>query len=212
MVFVFIAKNRIQWKHWTIIQLNVWYLKSWYRAKEGMLLLPIDCLVKVAQILIKIISSFDTLLNVISNINHNFTVILSDFNARLKSWLLDINTSEYTRSDALISSYGLYQILSKPTSLLASLWSCIDLIFANHSNLVVDCGVHPFLLSNCHHQLPTLSSILWLETHHHIRGWFGTSERRIMHLYRKQSIWSIGKFYFPTKIYMIKFLSLASFE
>ena len=29
---------------------------------------------------------------------------------------------------------------------------CIDLVFTSQVNLIVDCGVHPSLQSNCHHQ------------------------------------------------------------
>ena len=31
--------------------------------------------------------------------------------------------------------------------------SCIDLIFTNQSNLVIDSGVHPSLHTNCHHSI-----------------------------------------------------------
>ena len=31
--------------------------------------------------------------------------------------------------------------------------SCIDLIFTNQPNLVIDSGVHPPLRTNCHHQI-----------------------------------------------------------
>ena len=41
------------------------------------------------------------------------------------------------------TKYHIYQSFS----------SCIDLIFTNQPNLVTDSGVHPWLHSNCHHQI-----------------------------------------------------------
>ena len=31
--------------------------------------------------------------------------------------------------------------------------TCIDLIFTSQANLLIESGVHPFLHSNCHHQI-----------------------------------------------------------
>ena len=43
---------------------------------------------------------------------------------------------------------------SLPKKLCTRHWLlCIDLIFTNHSNLVVDCEVHSSLCSNCHHKM-----------------------------------------------------------
>ena len=83
-----------------------------------------------------------------------FSIILGDFNARLKSWWKsDIDTIEGTKIDAVTSSYGLQQLISQPTHLLANSSSCIDLIFIDQPSLVVDCGTHPSLHPNCHHQI-----------------------------------------------------------
>ena len=60
----------------------------------------------------------------------------------------DINTNECTKSDVVISSYGLQQLISQPTHLLANTSSCIDLIFTDQLSLVVDCGIHLPLHSN----------------------------------------------------------------
>ena len=43
--------------------------------------------------------------------------------------------------------------LSQPTHLLPQTSSCIDLIFTDQPNLMVERGVHPSLYSNCHHQI-----------------------------------------------------------
>ena len=49
--------------------------------------------------------------------------------------------------------YGFDQLISNPTHILPASSSCIDLIFTDRPNLVVDSGVHPFLHANCHHQI-----------------------------------------------------------
>ena len=84
----------------------------------------------------------------------DFSIILGDFNAKSKSWWKsDIDTVEGTKIDAVTSSYGLQQLISQPTHLLANSSSCIDLIFTDQPSLVVDCGTHPSLHPNCHHQI-----------------------------------------------------------
>ena len=45
------------------------------------------------------------------------------------------------------------QIISAPRHILQHASSCIDLIFANHTNLVIDSGIYPSLHQNCHHQI-----------------------------------------------------------
>ena len=65
----------------------------------------------------------------------------------------DINTNEGTKIDAVTSSYGLQQLISQPTHLLANPFSCIDLNFTDHPSLIVDCGNHPSLHPNCQHQI-----------------------------------------------------------
>ena len=83
-----------------------------------------------------------------------------DYNARTSFWWRkDFGgpwtsiTSEGSRIEALTCSYGLSQLISSPTHIIQNLSSCIDLIFANRSNLVRDSGVQPSLHANCHHQI-----------------------------------------------------------
>ena len=77
-----------------------------------------------------------------------------DFNARSQSWWADdITSPEGTDIDSLTTMYGLHQLISDPTHLLPNSLSCIDLIFTDQPNLAVDCGVHPSLHPNCHHQI-----------------------------------------------------------
>ena len=99
-------------------------------------------------------SAFEEVLFNLSNEKPLFKVIVGDFNARSSSWWCDdITTTEGLSIDYLTSQYGLYQIVSEPTHLLPQSASCIDLIFTDQPNLVVDSGTHPSLHSNCHHQI-----------------------------------------------------------
>ena len=53
----------------------------------------------------------------------------------------------------LTSLYGIKQLISAPAHILQHFSNCIDLIFVNQPNLVIDCGIHPSLHQNCHHQV-----------------------------------------------------------
>ena len=46
-----------------------------------------------------------------------------------------------------------HQLVSEPTHLLPHSNSCIDLMFTDQQNLVVNCGTHSSLNSKCHHQI-----------------------------------------------------------
>ena len=110
----------------------------------------------------------------------DFSIILGDFNARSKSrWKSDIDTIEGTKIDAVTSSYVLQQLISQPTHLLANSSSCIDLIFTDQPSLVVDCGTHPSLHSNCHHQIVYCKLDLKIVLHL-IRGVSGISKEAIL--------------------------------
>ena len=98
--------------------------------------------------------NFENLLNQISQLKSSFLVILGGFNARSRSWWCeDITSHEGNQLESLAISCGLHQLISDPTHLLPNLSSCIDLIFTDQPNLVVDSGVHPSLHPNCHHQI-----------------------------------------------------------
>ena len=100
------------------------------------------------------LSNLEKLLNFVKQFQLSFTIILRDFNARSKSWWPDDLTSpEGTDNDSLTTVHGLQQLISEPTHLLPNSLSCIDLIFTDQPNLVVDSGVHPSLYPNCHHQI-----------------------------------------------------------
>ena len=93
-------------------------------------------------------------LNYTTSNNSLFTIILGDFNARSSVWWTkDITTTKDTQLESLTSVQRFHQLMLQPTHLLPQSSSCIDLIFTDQPNLIVDSGVHSSLRSNCHHQI-----------------------------------------------------------
>ena len=104
--------------------------------------------------------SLDQLLSNMISQNPIFLLATSDFNARNSSWWKnDCVTRDGNDIESLTCSYGLSQLISNPTHILQKSSSCIDLIFTNQANFVIDSGVHPSLHPNCHHQIVFSKSI-----------------------------------------------------
>ena len=83
-----------------------------------------------------------------------FTVILGDFNAKSSTWWSnDVTNLNGTLIDSLTTTHGFKQLISDATHILPQSTSCIDLIFTDQPNYVIDCGTHPSLIKNCHHQI-----------------------------------------------------------
>ena len=100
------------------------------------------------------LSSFDQVITDMSLSNPAFRLILGDFNCRSNSWWKgDISTKEGIDLESVSSSHGLHQLITDPTHILPQSSSCIDLIFIDQPNLVIDSGVHSSLHANCHHQI-----------------------------------------------------------
>ena len=59
-----------------------------------------------------------------------------------------MTTADGTKIDSFTNSYG-YSL----THIRPYCSSCLDLIFTNQPNLVIEGGAHPSLLPNCHHQI-----------------------------------------------------------
>ena len=100
----------------------------------------------------KFLPNFEKILSHTTLCNSLITIILGDFNARSSVWWTrNITTIERTKLKSLTSVYGFHQLTSQPTHLLLQTSSCVDLIFTDQPNLIVDSGLHPLLHSNCHH-------------------------------------------------------------
>ena len=68
----------------------------------------------------------------------------------------NITTYESSKVDGVTSQFGLEKVIKKPTHIIGDSSRCIDLIFTNQANFVMECGVH-------HHK--TLAKFI-LKIHH----------------------------------------------
>ena len=86
--------------------------------------------------------------------NPVFRLILGGFNCRSNSWWEgDISTKEGIDLESVSSSHGFHQLITGPTNILPQSSSCIDLIFIDQPNLVIDSGAHSSLHASYHHQV-----------------------------------------------------------
>ena len=100
------------------------------------------------------LTNLENFLADITNRNPHFMLLLGDFNAKSKTWFINDQPSrEGTQLESLTSLYGMKQLIAEPAHVLENSSSCIDLIFTNQSNLIMDAGVHPSHHSKCHHQV-----------------------------------------------------------
>ena len=81
--------------------------------------------------------------------------ILGDFNAKCTNWWSNgTNNSCGLLLNNLMPTYNYSQVINEPTNFEGQKNpSCIDLIFSNQPNLILESGVHPSLTSYCHHQI-----------------------------------------------------------
>ena len=100
------------------------------------------------------LSGFQDMLSSMLFSKSQFTVVLGDFNARsLTWWSNDITNLNGTLIDLLTTTHGIKQLISDANHILLTSMSCIDLIFTDQPNYVLDCSTHPSLHKNCHHQI-----------------------------------------------------------
>ena len=82
------------------------------------------------------------------------TLLLGDYNARNTNWRHhDITTTEGIQLETTTTIYGLQKLINEPTHTCKNSSSCIDLIFKNQPNLIINRGTHPSLHENCQHQI-----------------------------------------------------------
>ena len=92
------------------------------------------------------------------------TLLLGDYNARNTNWWHhDITTTEGIQLETTTTIYGLQQLIDEPTHIHKNSSSCIDLIFTNQPNLIVNRGTHPSLHENCQHQITFAKATLRVE-------------------------------------------------
>ena len=88
----------------------------------------------------------------ISSRNPYFALITGDFHAiSTDSSVNDTTTSEGAQLHFFMIMCGLKQLTAESIHILKNSSSCIDLIFTNQLNLVMDSGMYLNLHSKCHH-------------------------------------------------------------
>ena len=80
-------------------------------------------------------------------------LLTGPFDARSPEWWKNDHTAaEGLQVESLTSFYVLTQVISQPTPILPTSNSCIDVVFTNQLNLIIESDVHTPLLPNCYHQ------------------------------------------------------------
>ena len=99
-------------------------------------------------------TNFELLLSKLHAENPFSVIITGDFNCRSSQWWEnDVENNEGKLFERITSDLGFHQLISEPTHLMGDSKSCIDLIFSDQPNLVIESGVHPSLHEQCHHQI-----------------------------------------------------------
>ena len=98
------------------------------------------------------LSNFSNLYAKIKAENPFAAFFTGDFNAHSKYWWPDGDTTtEGSEIEFLLSSLGLSQVISEPTNFEPNKNpSCIDLVFTDQPNLILDSGTHASLDPYCH--------------------------------------------------------------
>ena len=100
------------------------------------------------------INNLEKLISDIYSQKADFVLTTGDFNAKSCNWSInDTTTPAGAQLASITSLYGMKQLISVPTHILQQSSSCIDLIFTNQPNTVMDSGVDSFLHPKCHHQI-----------------------------------------------------------
>ena len=93
-------------------------------------------------------------LNSLVQKNSFLVVLITDFNAKLKSWYKNEKRSfEGNIIENITSQFGLQQVIKEATHILDHSSSCINFIFTSQANVLIESVVHPSLHLICHHQI-----------------------------------------------------------
>ena len=96
-------------------------------------------------------TNFDILLNNINDKLPLCSIVTGDFNARCSRWWKnDITNLQGQELDSLTLSAGYNQIIDKPTHVLNTSMSCIDLIFCINQSVISNHGVDVSIFDKCH--------------------------------------------------------------
>ena len=96
--------------------------------------------------------NFEFILSQMHAENPLAAIITGDFNCRsTKWWENDTENYEGKVFEPITSDLGLHQLISEPIHLMGDSKSCMDLIFTDQPNLIIQSGVQPSLYEQCHH-------------------------------------------------------------
>ena len=96
----------------------------------------------------------DILLNNINDELPLCLIVTGDFNARCSRWWKnDIINLQGQELDLLTLSAGYNQIIDKPTHVINTSMSCIDLIFCTNQSVISNHGVDVSIFDKCHHNI-----------------------------------------------------------
>ena len=101
------------------------------------------------------LSKFDQMCCSIARESPVCSIAIGDFNAKSTNWWTEgTNNQCGLELQNIMTMLGYSQIINEPTNFEPNKSStCIDLIFTNQTNLVVESGTHPSLYNTCHHQI-----------------------------------------------------------
>ena len=99
-------------------------------------------------------TNFDILLNNINDELPLSSIVTGDFNARCSRWWKnDMTNLQGQELDSLTLSAGYNQIIDKPTHVINTSMSCIDLIFCTNQSVISSHGVDVSIFDKCHHNI-----------------------------------------------------------
>ena len=99
-------------------------------------------------------TNFDILLNNINDELPLCSIVKGDFNAcGSRWWKNDITNLQGQELDSLTLSAGYNQIIDKPTHVINTSMSCIDLIFCTNQSVISNHGVDVSIFDKCHHNI-----------------------------------------------------------
>ena len=89
------------------------------------------------------LANLEKLISSISSGHSDFVLLISNFIAKSRNWSNhDITTPEGAQLDSLLTSFSMKQLITGPTHNLEKMSNCIDLIYTNQPNIVLDSGIH----------------------------------------------------------------------
>ena len=100
-------------------------------------------------------NNFELMLSKMSGENPYCVIITGDFNCRSTNWWEndienDIENDEGKLFEPLTIDVGLHQLIKEPTHFIGNSRPCIDVIFIDQPNLLLESGFHPSLQEHCH--------------------------------------------------------------